>query len=136
MAIAIVENGRTVLAKGYGEPRLGTGTPVDAEILFLIGSTTKAITSAALATLVDSGKLGWDDRVVDRLPGFQMYDSWVTREMTVRDLLVHRSGLGLGAGDLLYIPRGSISRAEIVRRLRYLKPSGSFRDRYAYDNIL
>ena len=136
MAIAIVENGRTVLAKGYGERRLGTGTPVDAETLFLIGSTTKAITSAALATLVDSGKLGWDDRVVDRLPGFQMYDSWVTREMTVRDLLVHRSGLGLGAGDLLYIPRGSLSRAEVVRRLRYLKPSGSFRDRYAYDNIL
>ena len=79
MAIAIVENGRTVLAKGYGERRLGTGTPVDAETLFLIGSTTKAITSAALATLVDSGKLGWDDRVVDRLPGFQMYDPWVTR---------------------------------------------------------
>ncbi|MEG3153338.1 serine hydrolase [Sphingomonas sp. RB1R13] len=136
MAIAIVENGHTVLAKGYGERRLGSGTKVDADTLFLIGSTTKAITTAALATLVDSGKLGWDDRVVDRLPGFQMYDPWVTREMTVRDLLVHRSGLGLGAGDLLYIPRGSLSRAEVVRRLRYLKPSGSFRDRYAYDNIL
>ena len=136
MAIAIVENGHTVLAKGYGVRRLGSPEPVDTDTLFLIGSTTKAFTSAALATLVDAGKLSWDDHVVDRLPGFQMYDPWVTREMTVRDLLVHRSGLGLGAGDLLYIPRGKLSRAEVVGRLRYLKPAASFRDRYAYDNIL
>ncbi|MGI4732394.1 MAG: serine hydrolase [Janthinobacterium lividum] len=136
MAIAIVEDGRTVLAKGYGVRRLGAPEPVDADTIFLIGSTTKAFTSAALATLVDAGRLSWDDRVVDRLPGFQMWDPYVTREMTVRDLLVHRSGLGLGAGDLLYIPRGSLARAEVVRRLRWLKPAASFRDRYAYDNIL
>ena len=136
MAIAIVENGRTVLSKGYGVRRMGAPEPVDADTIFLIGSTTKAFTSAALATLVDAGKLSWDDKVVDRLPSFQMYDPWVTREMTVRDLLVHRSGLGLGAGDMLYIPRGTLTRAEVVRRLRYLKPTGSFRDRYAYDNIL
>ncbi|MEG3089256.1 serine hydrolase [Sphingomonas sp. PB4P5] len=136
MAIAIVEDGKVVLAKGYGVRRLGAPEAVDADTIFTIGSTAKAMTAVALATLVDAGKLGWDDKVVDRLPGFQMYDPWVTREMTVRDLLVHRSGLGLGAGDLLYIPRGSYSRDEIVRRLRYIKPATSFRSGYAYDNVL
>ncbi|MFA6114629.1 MAG: serine hydrolase [Sphingomonas sp.] len=136
MAVAIVENGKVVLAKGYGVRKLGAPQKVDADTIFTIGSTAKAMTAAAIATLVDAGKLGWDDKVIDHLPGFQMYDSWVTREMTVRDLLVHRSGLGLGAGDLLYIPRGSYSRAEIVRRLRYVKPATSFRSGYAYDNVL
>ncbi|MGN6269173.1 MAG: serine hydrolase [Sphingomonas sp.] len=136
MAIAIVENGKVVLAKGYGVRRLGAPDKVDADTLFVIGSTAKAMTTAALATLVDAGKLSWDDRVVDRLPGFQMFDPWVTREMRVKDLLVHRSGLGLGAGDMLYVPRGSISRAEIVRRLRNIPPATSFRSGYAYDNIL
>jgi CubicO group peptidase (beta-lactamase class C family) len=74
--------------------------------------------------------------VTDHLPGFQMYDPWVTREMTIRDLLVHRSGLGLGAGDLLFVPDSNLSRAETVRRLRYIKPATSFRSGYAYDNIL
>lgn len=135
LAIAIVENDRVTLARGYGVRSLG-GAKVDADTLFMNGSTGKAMTVAALATLVDAGKLDWDDKVTDRLPGFQMYDPWVTREMTVRDLLVHHSGLGLGAGDLLYTPRGSLSRAEVVRRLRYIKPATSFRATYAYDNIL
>ena len=65
-----------------------------------------------------------------------MYDPWVTREMTIRDLLVHRSGLGLGGGDLLFVPRTNLSRAESVRRLRYIKPATSFRSGFAYDNIL
>src|SRR3546814_5905921 len=65
-----------------------------------------------------------------------MHDPWVTREMTVRDLLVHRSGLGLGAGDLLYVPRTSRSRADVVRALRHIEPATSFRSGYAYDNIL
>ena len=136
MAIAIVEDGKIVLAKGYGIRKLGAPEKVDPDTIFMIGSTAKSMTSTALATLVDAGKLGWDDKVIDHLPGFQMNDAWVTREMTVRDLLVHRSGLGLGAGDLLYIPRGSYSRAEIVRRLRYIKPATSFRNSYAYDNVL
>ena len=109
---------------------------VDADTIFPTGSTGKAFTVAALATLVDAGKIDWDDKVTDRLPGFQMYDPWVTREITIRDLLVHRSGLGLGAGDLLMVPRGSISRAEAVKRLRYIKPATSFRSAYAYDNVL
>ncbi|KKC26045.1 serine hydrolase [Sphingomonas sp. SRS2] len=136
MAIAIVEDGQVTLARGYGVRKLGAPQKVDADTVFMIGSTAKAMTAAALATLVDAGKLGWDDKVIDRLPGFQMYDAWVTREMTVRDLLVHRSGLGLGAGDMLYVPRGSYSRAEIVRRLRYIRPATSFRSAYAYDNVL
>ena len=136
LAIAVVEHGKVVLAKGYGVRKLGSPAKVDADTLFMTGSTGKAMTVAALATLVDAGKLSWDDKVVDHLPGFLMYDSWVTREMTVRDLLVHRSGLGLGAGDLLFVPRGKLSRAEVVRRLRYIKPATSFRNAYAYDNIL
>ena len=136
MAIAIVENGKVTLARGFGVRKLGSAEKVDADTIFMTGSTGKAMTTAALATLVDAGKLKWDDRVADLIPGFQMYDAWVTREMTVRDLLVHRSGLGLGAGDLLVIPRGTLSRAEVVRRLRFIKPATSFRSGYAYDNIL
>ena len=134
--MAIVENGRTVLARGYGVRRLGSPEKVDAHTIFMIGSTGKAFTTVALATLVDAGKLGWDDKVIDHIPWFQMYDPWVTREITVRDLLVHRSGLGLGEGDLLYVPRGRLSRKETVERLRFLRPATSFRSAYAYDNIL
>ena len=104
MAIAIVENGKPVLAKGYGVRRLGSPERVDADTIFPTGSTGKAITAAALAVLVDDGKLRWDDKVIDHMPWFRMHDPWVTNEMTVRDLLVHRSGLGLGAGDLMFVP--------------------------------
>jgi CubicO group peptidase (beta-lactamase class C family) len=136
MAIAIVENGEATLARGYGVSKLGAPERVDADTIFPTGSTGKAFTVAALATLVDAGKIKWDDKVTDHLPGFQMYDPWVTREITIRDLLVHRSGLGLGAGDLMMVPRGSLSRAEAVRRLRFIKPATSFRSAYAYDNVL
>ena len=136
MAIAIVENGKVTLAKGFGVKALGKPDLVDADTIMPTGSTGKAMTVAALAILVDQGKLSWDDRVTERLPGFEMYDSWVTREMTVRDLLVHRSGLGLGEGDLLFVPRTNLTRAEAVHRLRYLKPATSFRSAYAYDNVL
>lgn len=136
MAIAIVEDGNIVKAQGYGVRRLGTAEAVDADTIFPTGSTGKAFTAAALAILVDEGKLDWEDKVIDHLPAFRMYDAWVTREMTIRDLLVHRSGLGLGAGDLLFIPRSSRSRADIVRALGNIKPATSFRSGYAYDNIL
>lgn len=136
MAIAIVEHGEITHARGYGVRRLGGADAVDADTIFPTGSTGKAFTAAALAILVDQGKLGWDDKVIDHLPEFRMYDAWVTREMTVRDLLVHRSGLGLGAGDLLFVPRSSRSRGDIVRALRNIKPATSFRSNYAYDNIL
>jgi CubicO group peptidase (beta-lactamase class C family) len=136
MAISIVKDGQIVHAKGYGVRRLGGNEPVDADTIFPTGSTGKAVTAAALAILIDDGKLSWDNRVADHLPDFRMYDAWVTREMTVADLLLHRSGLGLGAGDLLFIPRTSRSRADIVHALRHIKPATSFRSGYAYDNIL
>ncbi len=133
LGLAIVENDKVTLARGFGVKRLGSPERVDADTIFPTGSTGKAFTVAALGILVDEGKIGWDDKVIDHLPGFQMYDPWVTREMTIRDLLVHRSGLGLGAGDLLFVPRTNLSRAESVRRLRYIKPATSFRSAYAYD---
>jgi CubicO group peptidase (beta-lactamase class C family) len=136
MAVAIVENGKVTLARGFGVRKLGAPAKVDADTLFPTGSTGKAMTAAALATLVDAGKLNWDDKVVDRLPGFQMHDPWVTREMTMRDLLTHRSGLGLGGGDMLFVPRSNLSRAESVRRLRFIPPKTSFRSTYAYSNAM
>ena len=117
LAVTIVENGKVTLARGYGVRRLGEDAPVDADTIFQLGSVGKAFTTAALAVLVDRGRIAWDDKVTDRIPWFQMHDPWVTREMTVIDLLVHRSGLGLGAGDLMFVPRSTLSRAETVRRL-------------------
>jgi CubicO group peptidase (beta-lactamase class C family) len=134
--IAIVENGEVTLARGYGVRKLGEPAAVGDDTLFQIGSTTKAFTATALAILVEEGKIGWDDRVIDHLPDFRMYDPWVTREITIRDLLVHRSGLGRGQGDLMFVPSTEISRADLVRRIRFLKPATSFRSGFAYDNVL
>ncbi len=136
MAISIVEKGEITLARGYGLRELGKPEKVDGDTLFLTGSTGKAFTAAGLAVLVDRGLIEWDDKVIEHLPWFQMYDPWVTREITIRDLLVHRSGLGLGAGDLLFVPRTTRSRAEVVRQLRHIKPATSFRNGFAYDNVL
>jgi CubicO group peptidase (beta-lactamase class C family) len=135
LSLAIVQNGKTVIAKGYGVRSIATRAPVTPDTAFPIGSETKAFTSAALAILVDQGKLKWTDRVVDKLPGFRMYDPYVTAHMTVRDLLTHRTGLGLGEGDLLITPTTSRDRANIVHALRYLKPKTGFREVFAYDNI-
>jgi CubicO group peptidase (beta-lactamase class C family) len=136
IALAIVKDNRIVLAKGYGVRKLGEATPVDEHTMFGIGSNTKAFTTAALATLVDDGKLSWDDPVYQRLPGFVMYDPYVSHEMTIRDLLTHRSGMGLGEGDLLFWPHSTYSRDEIIYKLRFMKPASSFRSHYAYDNLL
>lgn len=136
IAVVIVKDGKVVHAKGYGVRKLGEAAPVTPNTLFGVASNTKAMTAAALAILADEGKLAWDDPVTKHMPAFQMYDAYVTCEMAVRDLLVHRSGLGLGAGDLMFFPSSDLSREEIVKRLRFVKPATSFRSRYAYDNIL
>ncbi|HEX2716624.1 MAG TPA: serine hydrolase domain-containing protein, partial [Gemmatimonadaceae bacterium] len=136
MAVAIVKDGKVVLAKGYGVKKLGESGPVTARTRFGIASNTKAFTATALGILVEEGKVEWDAPVVRYLPEFAMYDPWVTREITVRDLLVHRSGLGLGAGDLMWWPTSTLDRKEIVRRIRYIRPATSFRAAYAYDNVL
>ena len=136
LGLAIVENGRVAVARGYGVRKLNSDQKVDAHTAFPIGSETKAVTAAALAILVDRKKMSWDDRVVDRLPGFQMNDPYATAHMTIRDLLTHRSGLGLGEGDLLVVLGTNRSRADIVHALRTLKPVTGFREKFAYDNIL
>ncbi|MTV53405.1 serine hydrolase [Massilia buxea] len=136
IAIAIVKDGKVVATQGFGVRRLGDPAPVTGKTLFEVASNSKAFTAAALAQLVDQGKLNWDDPVTMHLPEFRMYDAYVTQEMTVRDLLTHRSGLGLGAGDLLWWPTTSFSTDEIIHRLRYVKPATSFRAGYAYDNLL
>ena len=134
-SIAVVKDGRVLFARGYGVRTLGDTGRVDAHTLFQIASNTKAFTTAALAILADDGKLSWDDPVTRFLPGFQLYDPYVTREFTVRDLVTHRSGLGLGAGDLLWF-HSTYRRAEIAARIRFAKPASSFRSQYAYDNVL
>ena len=136
VAVGIVKDGKLVFAKGYGVREVGKPGQVDADTLFGIGSNTKAFTTAALAILVDEGKLRWDDRVIDILPDFRLFDPYVTREFTVRDLLTHRSGLGLGAGDLMFVPETDFSRKDILRALRHLKPVTSFRAEFAYDNLM
>jgi CubicO group peptidase (beta-lactamase class C family) len=136
LALAVVKDGKVVLAKGYGVRKLGEPVPVDAQTLFGIASNTKVFTATALGLLVEEGRLAWDERVVDVLPWFMMYDPYVTRELTVRDLLVHRSGLGLGAGDLLWWPESTYNRRDVAQRIRFIKPAASFRSAYAYDNVL
>ena len=135
-SIAIVEQGEVTLTRGYGLKRFDGKARVGPGTIFATGSTGKAFTSAALAILVDRGRIAWDDRVIDHLPEFRMWDPWVTREITIRDLLVHRSGLGLGAGDLLFVPNSDRTRRESVAALRHIEPATSFRSAYAYDNVL
>jgi CubicO group peptidase (beta-lactamase class C family) len=133
VAIAIVKNDSVLYAKGYGVRKLGDPTPVNEKTVFAIGSASKAFTAASLAMLVDEGKIKWDDPVTKHLSGFQLFDPYATRELTVRDILSHRSGLE--RGDLLWYG-SSYDRDEITRRVRYLKPSWSFRSRFGYQNIM
>lgn len=133
LAIAIVKDDAVIHAKGYGVRTIGDTKPVDAKTMFAIGSVTKSFTAAALAVLIDENKLKWDDPVTKHLPEFQLFDPYSTRELTVRDLLCHRSGLE--RGDLLWYAGGELSRDEIIRRLRFLKPSWSLRSKYGYQNI-
>ncbi|MGH9904929.1 MAG: serine hydrolase [Pyrinomonadaceae bacterium] len=133
LSIAIVKDDRIVLAKGYGVRKLGEPTPVNERTLFAIGSSSKAFTAAAIAMLVDEGKVKWDDPAIKYLPGFELYDPYVTRELTVRDLLTHRSGLE--RGDLLWYGT-EYDRDEILRRTRHLKPTWSLRSTFGYQNLM
>lgn len=136
MAVSVVYDGAVYYSGGEGLLTVDKKGLVDEATLFQIGSVSKAFTAAALALLVDQGKLNWDDKVIDYLPEFRMYDAWVTREFTIRDMLTHRSGLPLGAGDLLMFPEAKSTREEIVLAPRYLKPSSSFRAKFDYDNLM
>lgn len=137
IAVAIVKDGKVIHSKGYGVRSIKTMQKTDENTLFAIASNSKAFTSAALGILVDDGKLKWNDRVVDIIPEFRLYSPYVTEEFTVKDLLTHRSGLGLGAGDLMVWPDSSnFTLNDIIHNLRYLKPVSSFRTKYDYDNLL
>ena len=136
LAIAIVKDDKVVFAKGYGVRDMNKPEKVDENTLFAIASNSKAFTTASLAILIDEKKIGgWDDKVSKYLPEFQMYDAWVTREMTIRDLVSHRSGLDTFSGDLLWYDT-TYSPDEILRRVRFLKPVSSFRSRYGYQNLM
>ena len=137
IAVGIVKDGKVIHAKGYGLRSLETQEPTDAHTLFAIASNSKAFTATALGMLIDDGKLDWDTKVSAIIPEFKMYDPYVSAEFTVRDLLCHRSGLGLGAGDLMFWPdSANFTKEEVIHNLRYLKPVSSFRSKYDYDNLL
>ena len=137
IAVAVVKDGKVIHSQGYGVRSLKTNQKVDENTLFGIASNSKAFTAAALGILMDEGKLTWDDKVIDYIPEFRMYDPYVTDAFTIRDLLTHRSGLGLGAGDLMFWPDSSnFTMKDIIHNLRYLKPVSGFRTKYDYDNLL
>jgi CubicO group peptidase (beta-lactamase class C family) len=134
VAVGIVKDGAVVFAKGFGVRTVGKPDPVDTQTLFAIASDTKSFTGIVLAMLADEGKIRWDAPVIEYLPWFRLADDYLTREITIRDLLTHRSGLA--RGDLLWVGGSAYTRTELLQRLRYLKPSWSFRSRYGYSNLM
>jgi CubicO group peptidase (beta-lactamase class C family) len=137
IAVAVVKDDQVIHLKGYGVSSIATGKKMDENTLFAIASNSKAFTTAALGILVDEGKISWNTKVTDIIPEFRLYNSYVTEDFNIKDLLTHRSGMGLGAGDLMVWPdSASFSRQDIIHNLRYLKQTSSFRTRYDYDNLL
>lgn len=135
MAVAIVSSQEVIYARGFGITDILTRQPVDEHTLFAVASNTKAFTAAALAKLVEQNKLSWNDKVRKHLPWFALYDPWVSEQMTIRDLLTHRSGLKTFSGDLIWYA-STYSRREIIEKARYLKPAFGFREQFGYSNIL
>ncbi len=137
VAVAIVKDGKVIYNKGYGVTSTKTKEKVNADTRFAIASNSKAFTAAALAILIDDGQLNWTDKVVDHVPEFKMYDTYVTANFTIADLLTHRSGLGLGAGDLMFFPDGGdFTMDDILKSFQYQKKVSDFRTKFDYDNLL
>lgn len=137
IAVGIVKDGKVIHAKGYGVRSLQSKLPTTEHTLFGIASNSKAFTAAALGILVDRGKISWNDKVRDYIPEFKLHDPYVTEHFTIKDLLTHRSGLGLGAGDLMFFPDSSdFTLQDIIYNLRFLQPVSEFRTQYDYDNNL
>ena len=132
MAIIVIKKNKVVFAKGYGVLQKGKPERVNTQTMFACASTTKAMTAMCAAILVDEGKLHWDDKVTDYLPDFELYDPYVTREITVRDLFLHDSGVG--NTDFLWSTM-NIPSNEVLHRLRYVKPEYGFRAGFVYQNI-
>lgn len=137
IAIAVVKDGKVIHQKGYGIASLKSGKKVDEKTLFSIASNSKAFTTTALGMLVDAGKLSWNDKVVQHIPEFTMYDPYVTAHFTILDLVTHRSGLGLGAGDLMFIPDGGdFTIDDVLRSFQHQEQVSEFRTQYDYDNLM
>jgi len=137
VAVAVVKDGKVVHAKEYGLASYDSKRKVNENTLFAISSNTKAFTTTALSILIDEGKLSWSDKVVDYIPEFKMYNEYVTANFNITDLVTHRSGLGLGAGDLMFFPGGTdFTINDVVRNFQYLKPTSPFRTQFDYDNLL
>lgn len=137
VAVVVVKDGKIIHEKGYGVTSVKTKEKVDEHTRFGIASNSKAFTATALAMLVDEGKIKWDDKVADYLPEFKTYDDYVTKNFTITDLLCHRSGLGLGAGDLMWFPDGNdYTMDEILTNFQYQTPTSAFRTKYDYNNLM
>ena len=127
ISVGIIKDGKLIHAKGYGVRSLNTMQKMDENTLFGIASNSKAFTASALGILVDEGKIKWDDKVRDYIPEFKLYSPYVTEEFTIRDLLTHRSGLGLGAGDLMFFPDSSdFTLKDVIYNVRFLKEVSGF----------
>lgn len=137
ISVGIVKDGKLIYAKGFGVRSLKNKQPMDENTLVGIASNSKGFTCTALAILADEGKLKWDDKVSKYIPEFQMADPYISQNVTIRDLVTHRAGLGLGQGDLMFFPEGgSLTVSDIVHNVRYLKPENPFRTTLDYNNIL
>jgi CubicO group peptidase (beta-lactamase class C family) len=136
-AVAVVKDGKVIHCKGYGLVDITTKQVVNENTNFQIASNTKAFTTAALAILEEEGKLNWHDKVIEHIPEFKMYDAYVTENFNIQDLLTHRSGLGLGVGDLMFFPDGTdFTINDVVSCFQYFKPVSAFRTQFDYDNLL
>jgi CubicO group peptidase (beta-lactamase class C family)/D-alanyl-D-alanine dipeptidase len=136
-AIALVKNGQVYYEKGFGKTSAEEGKAVDPMTNFAIASNTKAFTAAALSLLVERGQIQWTDPVVEHLPEFKMYNDYVTNHFIIEDLLTHRSGLGLGAGDLMFFPDGThFTITDILTNFQHFEPASAFRTQFDYDNVL
>ena len=135
MTVGIVKNGELVFSKGYGQKEAGKYEAPDGNTLYAVASNSKAFTSAAIALLVQQGQLGWDDKVIDHLPYFQLYNDYVTQNTTIRDLLSHRVGLGTFSGDVIWY-RSDLTAEEVVKRIKHLSPAYNFRAGYGYSNVM
>ena len=135
ISVGIVKNGEIVFSKGYGVIEVGKPEKPDGNTLYAIASNSKAFTTAIMAMLVQQGKLSWDDKVQKYLPWFELYDSFVSQETTIKDLLCHRVGLGTFSGDVIWY-KSDLTSEEIIKRLKYLPNQFGFRDGFGYSNVM
>lgn len=135
MAVGVINEGEIIHSKGYGVRSIDSGGTVNEHTYFGIASNSKGFTTTALAILVDQGKINWDDPVKQYLPEFEMWDSSISENFKVRDLLSHATGLPLGSGDLMWWPDANYSPQEVIANMRHLKPDRAFRTTYAYNNM-